>query len=319
MDVSIEGDAVTKRFSLVHGRVRAWGRSGGCILGIVKKGSLLDGVTGRVGDLVLRVQGDKTIVSHRPRGQKTKSPTTETRQKTLTRFQSAVAFAREARHRHAYRSLSRLLGGYSPYHVALQDYLSEPTIEDVDDTRVTLEGGTLTVRAGETVAVRLVRVKMPAVEEMDPALRRSELAKDLLTTSPEHPKKPKARMPIPAALFFTKRPEDPAGPRGPGSSPEDKQSENATGTAQAADTTGNRIHSKTLDALPVGRFTGNASREERVPATRPKDVPKGVKLPVEMRVETWRVTLPRAGEIEIIVTDYAGNQTTHRTWVGPRF
>ncbi len=301
----------------------AGGECMGEVLGIIKKGSLLDGVTGRVGDLVLRVQGDKTIVSHRPRGQKTKSPTTETRQKTLTRFQSAVAFAREARHRHAYRSLSRLLGGYSPYHVALQDYLSEPTVEDVDDARVTLEGGTLTVRAGETVAVRLVRVKMPAVEEMDPALRRSEPAKELLTTSPEHPKKPKARMPIPAALFFTKRPEDPAGPRGSGSAPEDKRSEHAPGATPAATpaagTTGGRIRSKTLDALPVGRFTGNASREERVPATRPKDVPKGVKLPVEMRVETWRVTLPRAGEIEIIVTDYAGNQTTHRTWVGPRF
>jgi hypothetical protein len=296
-------------------------------MGIVKKGSLLDGVTGRVGDLVLRVQGEKTIVSHRPRGQKSKKPTTETRQKTLTRFQSAVAFAREARHRHAYRSLSRLLGRYSPYHVALQDFLSEPTIEEVDDSEVRLDGGTLTVRVGETVAIRSVRVKMPAIEEIDPDLRPTDPAGKLLTPSPTQENQPKARLPIPAALFFSR----PAVPnrevRGDSGGELGRESGRESGGGSGCELgresgreSGDRAPSAAvLDALPSGRFIGNAQREERVPAQRPKGVPDDVEMPTEMRIETWKARLPRAGEVEIIASDYAGNQASQRVWVGPRF
>lgn len=265
-------------------------------MGVVKKGSLLDGVTGRVGDLVLRRQGDQTIVSHRPRGKRTQQPTTETRQRTLTRFQEAVAFAKEARHRRAYRSLSRLLGRFSPYHVALQDFLSEPAIEEIDDSRVSLKGGELTILVSETVAVRTVRIKMPALEEIPLDVRRPEGGLQALSQFPAE-KSGRARLPIPAALFF-QRPEP--GPESPGSPAQGR----SPSPEEPAEVTGAEI-----EALPAGRVGIYAQRAGGLEAG-----PGG-----EGQAEAWKVLLPRAGRIEIIASDYAGNSTTQQSWVGPRF
>ncbi len=265
-------------------------------MGVIKKGSLLDGVTGRVGDLVLRRQGDRTIVSHRPRGQKTKQPTTETRQKTLDRFQEAVAFAKEARHRRAYRSLSRLLGRFSPYHVALQDFLSEPAIEEVDDSLVSLKGGELTILVSETVAVRSVRIKMPALEEIPLELRRSGGGPQALSESLGE-KSGKARLPIPAALFF-QRPETEA----------DSSGSTAQRQTPAPDEAP-EVTNDELEALPTGRIGIYAQRAASLEAGDPG----------EGHTEAWKVLLPRAGRIEVIASDYAGNSTRQKSWVGPRF
>lgn len=175
-------------------------------MAIVKKGTLLDGLSGRVGDLVCRTRGDRTIVSIRP-GQRNEPERSAARERTITRFQAAVEFAREARHKPAFRSLSRMLRGFSPYHVALQDYLSEPVIEAIDASRVGPAGGELRIAVSEKIAIRSVRVMMPAVESTGPLPEPEIPAPAELLSTPEQ------RVPIPAALFFRKSaPELPAPP-----------------------------------------------------------------------------------------------------------
>ncbi len=258
-------------------------------MAIVKKGSPLEGLRGRVGDLVFRVRGDQTIVSSRP-SRRRKGPTTPARQRTLTRFQEAVRFAREARHRNAYRSLSRTRRGYSPYHVALQDYLSVPAIEAVE----VLEGR-LTIRVAERVAVRSVRVRLsPAEGEQPPP----EPPQPELEANP----KPKP-VSTPAQIFFRRggtepgtRPAPPVPPvsRGSSVSPEPRPANEASpepnGGAESAGTGYGELRAvRVSEAAPKG---GAA------------------------RFELWQVVLPRTGTAEIIAADYAGNRATGTYHVG---
>jgi len=271
-------------------------RFSGVEMAIVKKGSMLEGLTGRVGDLVFRTRGDQTIVSRRPRRRKRKGERSAARQQTITRFQEAACFAREARHRHAYRSLSRVLRGYSPYHVALQDYLSIPVIEDIDASGIGPEGGELAIRVSERVAVRAVRVRMTGQASRDPiplSTRQPRVgpAEGLEKSAPD------ARLPIPAALFFkrvgptdAKESEKPLPPEG--------------------------LEPVTIET-PKG--TGATPREVQAWAKRRLGVQRkgdqGEAAPGQS--EIWVVTLPRPGEVEIIASDYAGNRATQTIRVGP--
>ncbi len=265
-------------------------------MAIVKKGSPLEGLRGRVGDLVFRVRGDQTIVSSRP-SRRRKGPTTPARQRTLTRFQEAVRFAREARHRNAYRSLSRTRRGYSPYHVALQDYLSVPAIEAVE----VLEGR-LTIRVAERVAVRSVRVRLSPDEGEQPP------------PEPPHPEPEAKPKPVstPAQIFFRRggtepgtRPAPPVPPASPVSRgspaspvsrvpPEPRPADEASPEPNGG-------------AEPAGTGYGEL-RAVRVSEAAPKGG--------AARFELWQVVLPRTGTAEIIAADYAGNRATGTYHVG---
>jgi hypothetical protein len=269
-------------------------------MAMVRKGAPLDGLSGRLGDLVFRTRGDRTIVSRRPRRRDPGAPRSEKLAQTLTRFQRAVRFARRARHQNAFRSLARTLRAYSPYHVALQDFLSEPVIESVDASDVSHRGGEIRIRVSERVAVRAVRVKMMprSAEPSAPRATGREPVSIPAVSSPaapegdEDPQRPAVS--TPAELFFKPAASRHAEPRAdPGGDPRsaDEFEERAGSTSGAP---------REL----------RATRHLGVARTPDEGHPAG-------RVEMWRVDLPRPGEIEIIAADYAGNRTTRTLLVGP--
>ncbi len=258
-------------------------------MAIIKKGSLLDGASGRIGDLVFRTRGDRTIVSQRPGRRDPGLPRSARLKKTLTRFQEAVRFAREARHKNSFRSLSRTLRGYSPYHIALQDFLSIPVIESVDAGGVGHRGGEVVVRVAERVAVRSVRVKLTGKSGDDivrpdpvaiPNMQRVEASMPSALASQSRT--------IPAQLFFKRASE------------------------KARTDTRSQPDVSEADAEPVGSgpLELRATRH-LVVARDPEDGQAADRL------EMWRVALPRAGEITIIASDYAGNRTARTLHVGP--
>jgi hypothetical protein len=269
-------------------------------MAIVGKGTPLDGLSGRLGNLVFRTRGDRTIVSRRPRPRDPQAPRSERLRQTLSRFQEAVRFARRARHQNAFRSLARTLRAYSPYHVALQDFLSEPVIESVDASDVGHRGGEIRIRVSERVAVRAVRVKVvarsTAQADLPPGGRQPVSIPVASSSATPETASDRMRQEVstPAELFFKSAPkpgaesrEDPSRDRGSAAAYED-----APGPARTA-------------ALDL-----RATRHLGVARTPDEGHPAG-------RVEVWRVHLPRPGEIEIIAADYAGNRTTKTLLVGP--
>ncbi len=273
-------------------------------MAIVKRGSMLEGLRGRVGDLVFREVGGQTVVSRRPSGRRedVRSPR---RERALTRFQQAVLFAREARHRHSYRSLSRVLRAHSPYHVALQDYLSDPVIERIDTSAVGPSGGELVIEVSERIAVRSVRVRLAA---RPPAgqLPLAGLEAASPPPPPASPPGPEARVAIPAALFFRRvqRPEPPDPGHQGGATIQPIR------PAGPPETPGPGEPEPTVDAgvieIHATRHMGIQQKSER--AER--------RIAGEARVEIWRATLPRPGEVEIIATDYAGNRAAQSVRAG---
>jgi hypothetical protein len=266
---------------------------------IVKKGSMLEGLRGRIGDLVFREVRGQTVVSHRPSGRNevVRSPQ---RERALTRFQQAVLFAREARHRHSYRSLSRVLRAHSPYHVALQDFLSEPVIERIDASGVGPSGGELVIAVSERVAVRSVRIKiagrpskiLPAAN--DPTVEQAEGMEPA-------PQGEGVRFPIPAAVFFRRltRQDKPEPPR---------QGTLAIHPIDQAAAQGPE------GPEPGETETAGGATPLEIHATRHMGIRQKAEGGIEGRTakgahtEIWRVTVPRPGEVEVIATDYAGNR-----------
>ncbi len=249
-------------------------------MAIVPKGSMFDGMRGRLGDLVFRVQGDQTIVSHRPKRPKTPpEKMSEARQNNQIRFQQAVEFARDARRRSAFRSLSRLLRSHSPYHIALQDYLSEPEIESVVTARG--EQPVLTIKISERVAVRSVRIRRVIRSSDNPGAADTAIsgAADPTSKSDNADSSQGERQLPPAATFFQKtkpvtpeqqpRPSQPAPP--PLSSPAESH--------------------RVIQAYRISELKG------------PRDFKNG-----PPNVETWQARIPWTGEVEIVASDYAGNR-----------
>ncbi len=288
-------------------------------MAIVKKGSMLEGLRGRVGDLIFREVGGRTVVSRRPtqRREEVRSPQ---RQRALTRFQQAVHFAREARHRQSYRSLSRVLRARSPYHVALQDFLSDPVIEGVDGEAVGPRGGELVIRVSERIAVRSVRVKMagrairegsgptpkaaPDAPPLGPAASPSEPSEASDPSDPSEPPKPpdpgeergpEARrlQPIPAAVFFRH-----VG-RGEGANAETR------GRAPLPRPAGSEADDGADETTEIAPVELHATRHLGIQRRPETDRGRSTK---EIHTEVWRVTLPRPGRVEVIASDYAGNR-----------
>jgi hypothetical protein len=251
--------------------------TGDFIMAIVPKGGMFDGMRGRLGDLVFRVQGEQTIVSHRPKRPKTPpEKMSEARRNNQIRFQQAVEFARDARHRSAFRSLSRLLRSHSPYHIALQDYLSEPEILLVETS-----GGdqpVLTIQVSERVAVRSVRirrVKRKVESGSGSEIGAAALADEKRQSDPIEPKPQERRLP-PAATFFQKVETS--------STPTTSL---ASGSAAPAAAESQRV----IQAYRISELNG--------PRDFKNDPPN---------IEVWQARVPWSGEVEIVASDYAGNR-----------
>ncbi len=272
-------------------------------MAIVRKNPLLAGLSGRVGDLVFRVRGETTIVSRRPE-KRAAQPPSETLGRTLTRFSEAVAFAREARRHPAYRSLSRVLRGYSPYHIAIQDFLSDPVIEEIDDRAMTESGGELLVHVAEKIAIRSVRVKLVRVDE-SPSIPAAPGPTQRADSDPA------AQVSTPALLFFQQARQRPVSTTGePAARPASSSPPGPEGREQPA-LPGLDADAEAKVATDVGEQSADARvvRVSERRETREEDGPA-------ILVATWKVTLPRSGEVEITATDYAGNRAVRRVRVG---
>jgi hypothetical protein len=245
-------------------------------MAVIRRNLALQGLSGRVGDLVFRVRGDTTIVSRRPSRERREGPLPEGQERSVSRFREAVAFAREARDRPAFRSLSRLLRGYSPYHLAIQDFLSEPVIEGVEDRGAGPSGTVLLVTVAERVGVRTLQAKRvegaaEPTPEGEKKVAESEAKGPGYTT--------------PALMFFRRdEPETSAArARRPPAAPPGQTS------------------------IPVGDPVVTREGETREP--REEGGP-----PVS--VTTWKVVVPGPGEVEITAFDYSGNRAVRRVRVG---
>jgi hypothetical protein len=175
-------------------------------MAIVKRNSALEGLSGTVGELVFRVRGETTIVARKPVRKKREGPLAPGQEKTVSRFREAVAFAREARTRPAFRSLSRLLRGFSPYHLAIQDFLSEPVIEDVVEESVEPARAVLMVTVSEKIGVRMLHAKVVESTGVPVPEPKVEV---------KPPESKPASYSTPALMFFKKEPAAPPKPVAP--------------------------------------------------------------------------------------------------------
>jgi len=271
-------------------------------MAVVRKNSPLDGLSGRVGDLVFRRRAGKTIVARRPGRRDPSRATTEPRQGSMSRFKQAVAFARDARHQPAYRSLCRQLRGASPYHLAIQDFLSEPVIEGVDAGSIGSSGGPLLVTVREKIAVREVRARpvggawirarVMGVATVKPGVR--EESRGVTPAAP--PRRPAT----PAEMFFRKSQGGAAAQAG------SSQAHSAPAhSAQVYSAQPASAHAPSAQ-LPLERAEQSVHDSNHDDEDGRPD-----------QVTTWRVDIPAPGEIEIAAWDYAGNQTIDRWRVGP--
>ncbi|MCK4414144.1 MAG: hypothetical protein KAY32_11415 [Candidatus Eisenbacteria sp.] len=288
-------------------------------MAVVRRNSMLDGVSGTIGDLVFRVRGEKTIVARRPGPRRDAETPSAARAGTLSAFRRAVAFAREARTRPAFRSLARMGRAYSPYHVAIQDFLSHPVIERVDVGAWGPVGCRLTVHASERIAVRSVRAVSPGgaapgvsgeriarnvggppqdLEEF--TNRRSDGNAAGSATSPPadampagRPSTSAGRPSIPAEVFFRR----PSSDRRP---------------ADRHPPPPNSAGMKPAGPLPGATRYPGVPREGEGRCV-PRHVPReeeGRSAKVEW--STWRLWISHPGEVDIIASDYAGNRTVRR-------
>lgn len=265
-------------------------------MAIVKRNQVLEGLSGRVGDLVFRVRGQTTIVARRPSRRTPGEPLAEGQKRTVSRFREAVAFAREARDRPAFRSLSRMLRGFSPYHLAIQDFISEPIIEEVVEEGTDPSGTVLVVTVSERVGVRTlqarrVRESADAPSKEVPLEPPSDAEK-----TPAKGEKKASTYSTPAAMFFRRdRPTEPADHSARPSKPVPTPSPPETTTPPA------RVQPVPGEPSVTREGETREPREEGAP-------------PVSL--STWKVVVPGGGEVEIVAFDYAGNRATRRVKVG---
>jgi len=128
----------------------------------VKSNILLDGVSGKVGDvLVFRQMRGKTILAKAPdMSRQILSPAQKTH---LNKFQLAKEYARkqtaDPEAKAAYQR--RACGNKAAYHVAIGDYMNSPKIEEIDASayhgRV---GDILKIRATDDFQVTRVQVRI---------------------------------------------------------------------------------------------------------------------------------------------------------------
>ena len=124
----------------------------------VKKNAMLEGLSGRVGNLVFKQYGGQTVVCKWPEHDPNRIPTPgEARQRE--RIQEAAVKAKAILATEAgqayYQAARKRLGKHSAYHTAVYDYFGEPEIMGVnlDADR------NLRIRVADNVGVRAVRIE----------------------------------------------------------------------------------------------------------------------------------------------------------------
>jgi hypothetical protein len=285
----------------------------------VRRNTLLEGLSGRVGDVVFRIRDGRTFVARRP-VRCAAATATGARGETLSRFKQAVAFAREARHKPAFRSLSRMLRGYSPYHLAIQDYLSEPVIERVDASAVGAAGGLLVVEVSEKIEVRSVEIQL-LEGGVDAATGGDATSQGDLPLGGENThaivlraeRVSGARRVVPGALSRPAResvPSSPAPPPAPPSTPAEIFFRRPSATTTPEAEAGERAATNPRESTP-------SPRREEFEASGAGSEDETGEGSSKVTWTIWRLTVPHPGEIEVRAFDYAGNVATHRRWVGP--
>lgn len=143
----------------------------------VTRSSLLQGISGKIGGIVVRQVGDQTIVSAaEAKGER--APRSEQQQAHLTRFHLAQRYAATQLRDEAAKALYTTgVGGgrQSPYHVAIADFMHSPRIISVDTSAYRgRTGDVIRVAATDDFAVVsvLLRLETAAGEllEEGPAL-----------------------------------------------------------------------------------------------------------------------------------------------------
>ena len=306
----------------------------------VRQNPLLEGLSGRVGDVVFRIRDGRTFVARRPVRRAT-TATTGARRERLSRFKQAVAFAREARHKPAFRSLSRMLRGYSPYHLAIQDYLSEPVIERVDASAVGTDGGVLVVEVSEKIEVRSVEVRLLELRG-DAAASGQAAGQGAL---PLGGAKSGAIVLRAERVSGSRRVapgtggeeaawgSDPIGASRPAASPAASRAASPASSPASPATPPSTpaeifFRRPSASATPAGQAGARAaaSASEPVPPARPEEIEVGGSGSSDGSGEggslvtwtIWRLTLPRPGEVEVRALDYAGNAAACQVWAGPQ-
>jgi len=123
----------------------------------VTKNVIIEGLSGRVGKLVFKQYGDKTVVCKWPEHDPDRTPTPgEARQRS--RIKEAAARAKSILETEAgqayYQAARKRLGKHSAYHTAVHDFFGKPSIEAVEQDGM----GRLLIQASDNVGVREVRV-----------------------------------------------------------------------------------------------------------------------------------------------------------------
>lgn len=288
-------------------------------MAVVRGNPMLEGLSGTLGELVFRRRGGRTFVARRPRRGPSK-PLTEKRRETASRFREAVAFAREARTTPAFRSLSRLLRGYSPYHLAIQDYLSLPVIERFDDSGIGPDGGVLLVEVSERIEVRSVEAHLIAGTE-----RRTVRGERVLGARRLIGEQESAAWPGPGSGSAPVRGPAPTSGRPPAPGPSPSSSATATAGAAARPATPAELFFRRPAAPPApipieppapqASIAASAEASTAASAEASADASAGASIAVSVDADgqslvitTWRLRLPGPGEVEIVASDYAGNR-----------
>jgi hypothetical protein len=315
----------------------------------VRENPFLEGLSGRVGEFVFRIRDGRTFVARRP-ARRRSATTTEPRGRTLSRFKEAVAFAREARHKPAFRSLSRVLRGYSPYHLAIQDYLSLPLIEKVDDQDVTGQGGVLVIDVSEKIDVRSVEVRLleaggEGVTSKITAPAAGQTGVQPAATEPGRRVTVIRAERVLGARRTLRREVRPASAAGSAGTPAATEAARGSGPASAPSTPAEIFFRQPPTGAAQASKTGPGHAADAGAAAEPgaAETPQGFRSPDEagshtrrdeqraerhgeaedagerppLTVTTWRLVLPRPGEVEIRASDYAGNEAKLQRWVGP--
>ena len=125
----------------------------------VKKNVVVEGLSGRIGNLVFKQYGDKTVVCKWPTHDPNRTPTPgEARQRG--RIQEAASKAKAVLATVEgdvyYQAARKRLGKHSAYHTAVYDYFGVPEITAVNRDA----DHNLLIRVRDNVGVREVRVEM---------------------------------------------------------------------------------------------------------------------------------------------------------------
>lgn len=128
----------------------------------VKKNVIIEGLSGRVGNLLFKQYGDKTVVTKWPEHDPDRKPTPgEARQRGRIREAAAMAKSVLATDdgRAYYQAARQRLGKHSAYHTAVFDFFGMPEVMSV----LMSEDGDLLIRTQDNVGVRQVQVEVDSV------------------------------------------------------------------------------------------------------------------------------------------------------------